>query len=201
MISSLPWELFYEPEKTLEMGEYRMKRLTLVLCLAAVALTLGPAKMLAGDEMKIGFVNAQRIIDESQAGKEAYQKLKDLQEQHRQAVEAKKAEIDKAEEELKKQYLTLSESARAEKEEALRKAKKEFKRMLEDADADMSAKEKQYLEKIDKEVMAIIHKIGKEEGFSLILGNAGPSILYANPALDLTDRIIKLYDQQKAQQK
>ncbi len=171
------------------------KRLILIaMMLVTVGLIFQPA---IRAEVKIGFVNPQKIIEDSVAGKAAYASLKQVQESHRQVIEGKKAEIDGAEEELQKQYFTLSESARAEKEEAIRKAKTDFKRMLEDADGDLSVKEKSYLEKIDKEVMQLINKIAKDEGYSIILGMNGPSVLYADPGLDLTDKVVKAYDATK----
>ncbi len=161
--------------------------------LIITALVILPAARCA-DTLKIGFVNAQRIIEESKTGKDAYAKLKNLQDEKKKEVEAKKAAIDKSEEELRKQYLTLSEDAKRAKEEELTAAKKEFKRMLEDADADLGAKEKAYLEKIDKDVMEIIQKYGKDQGFTLILGKMGSAILYSDDALDVTDKIIEIYD-------
>jgi outer membrane protein len=168
--------------------------LTLVIGIFAASFFL-PA--FAADTLKIGVVDAQRIIEESKAGKAAYQQLKELQEQHKQSVEAKKVEIDKSEQELQKQYATLSETAKAEKEETLKKAKTDFKRMLEDADNDINNKEKAFLEKIDKEVMEIIKKLGKDEGFTLIMSKAGSSILYTNNEMDLTEKVVKLYDQKQ----
>jgi len=171
-----------------------MKKIMIVttLCLCISFLALGTVR--AADEIKLGYVNAQRIIEESKAGKEAYGKLKELQEEHKTRVEGKKAEIDAEEAAFQKQYMTLSDDAKTEKEAELRRAKKDFKRMLEDADADIGSREKTYLEKIDSEVMEIIDRVGKEKGYTLILGQIGSSILYANPTIDLTEVIISEYD-------
>jgi outer membrane protein len=167
-----------------------------IFIFSAICLSFG-SSLKAADQMKIGIVNAQQIIEESKSGKAAYQQLKELQDQHRKTVEAKKAEIDKSEEDLQKQYLTLSESAKVEKEETLKRAKTDFKRMLEDADNDINNREKAFLEKIDKEVMEIIKKVGKDEGYTLIMGKAGSAILYSGQELDLTQKIIQLYDQKQ----
>ena len=171
-----------------------MRKLVLISFIGALILACNNQATFAADELKIGYVNAQRIIEESKAGKQAYQKLKELQDEHKSKVEAKKSDIESKEEELRKQYMTLSESAKMEKEENLRKEKKEFKRMLEDADTEIGAREKSYLEKIDKEVMEVIDKVGKEEGYTVILGQVGSLILYANPTIDLTDKVIQKYD-------
>ncbi len=171
-----------------------MKKITTFMLTALITMFIPGSAIRAADEIKLGFVNAQRIIEESIAGKTAYKQLKALQDQHKKAVEAKKAEIDKAEKELQQQYLTLSDSAKQEKDMALSRAKKDFQRMLEDADSEINSKEKAFLSKIDKEVMAIINKIGKEKGYTMIFGQAGSSVLYANPAIDLTDLVIKEYD-------
>lgn len=171
-----------------------MKKFGFILSLlTAIALFSIPVAQCA-DALKVGFVNAQSIIEESKSGKDAYAKLKTLQDEKKKEVEAKKAVIDKSEEDLRKQYLTLSDDAKRAKEEELSAAKKEFKRMLEDADADLAAKEKSYLEKIDKEVMEIIQKYGKDNGFTMILGKMGSAILYSDDTLDVTSKIIEIYD-------
>ncbi|MBN1355629.1 OmpH family outer membrane protein [bacterium] len=171
-----------------------MKKLTILITFLFCCATGIPEIIEAADELKIGYVNAQRIIEDSKAGQDAYRKLKELQDQHKTKVEAKKTEIDQNEAEFQKQYLTLSETAKAEKEADLRQAKKEFKRMLEDADAEIGLQEKSYLETIDRDVMGIIERFGREKGYTLILGQIGSSILYANPEIDLTGEIIKEYD-------
>ncbi|MBN1551283.1 OmpH family outer membrane protein [bacterium] len=170
-----------------------MKKLTCSFLALTIISFFASALVRAEDVTKIGFVNAQRIIEESKAGIDAYQKLKQLQDKHKELVEIKKAGIEKAEEEYLKQYMTLSETAKNEKEEQLRNDRKDFKRMLEDADSEIAQKEKQYMEKIQKEVMDIIQQLGKEEGYTLILDKV--TVLYASQAIDLTDKVILKYDQ------
>jgi outer membrane protein len=52
--------------------------------------------------------------------------------------------------------------------------------------------------RIGQEVVGVIEKVGKDRGFLMILEKRGASIIYGDPESDITDEIIKLYDQEKA---
>ncbi len=166
-----------------------------IACLLVFALCMvwGVQGLRAG-EVKIGYVDAQRVFSNSKVGKEAVKHLSELEQSYKQKLDAKKAEIDRMEEELRKQYFTLSESARQEKNEEVERAKIEIKRMAEDADRELAKLEKEYLSKIDREVSALIQEFGREGGYTLILGNVTSAVLYADESIDITEDVIRLYD-------
>jgi outer membrane protein len=145
-------------------------------------------------DLKFGFINTQKLIADSKAGKAGNKTMQDLVDKHKKAIDEKGAEIKTAESELEKQYKTITEQARTEKEETINKQRKELDRMKEDAQAEVSAKEKSMLNDILGDVGGVIQQIGKDENFTVIFGMEGPSILYADPVLDITDKVVKKYD-------
>ena len=51
--------------------------------------------------------------------------------------------------------------------------------------------------KVLKEVRVIVSEIGKQDGLDVIVDSASGGVLFTNPKVDLTERVIKLYDQKK----
>ncbi len=147
-----------------------------------------------GQDLKIGFIRTQKVILETKAGKEGYASLEGLVEQHRVTMQTKEDEIKKMEEELSTQGKMLSEQARLEKRELLQKAYKDYSRMKEDAKTEIGAREKALLDKIIDQLAKVIEKIGKEQGYTIILDAEGPSVLYSTEALDISTLIVTEFD-------
>ncbi len=173
-----------------------MKNLKLITVVTAMSIfLLGSAfQPLHAKNLKIGYVDAERIFSESVVGRKGIERMKEYEAQKKDELDAKRSEIQKLEDELQNQYFTMSESAKQQKGEAIDRLKIELKRMAEDADRELNKMQQTYLEKIDREVIEIIDEIGKEEGYTLILGKIASTILYADPAIDITSEIIERYD-------
>ena len=62
---------------------------------------------------------------------------------------------------------------------------------------DLKGKVNEYSESIAKDLLKAAEEIGKEEGYSLILEKRAGGIVYAPSSVDLTDKLIKLYDSRK----
>ncbi|MBN1880173.1 OmpH family outer membrane protein [bacterium] len=169
-----------------------MKKLVCLLLTAGFMTCLG--NVVQGQDIKIGFIRTQKVILDTKAGKDGYSTLEKLVEQHRISMQQKEDEIKKMEEELSNQGKMLSEDARLEKRESLQKAYKDFSRMKEDAKAEVNAREKALLDKIIDQLAKVIEKIGKDQGYTLILDAEGPSVLYSTDTLDISSLVVTEFD-------
>lgn len=166
-----------------------------IVCLALLAVfMIGLTESVQGQDLKIGFIRTQKVILGTKAGKEGYATLEKLVEQHQTLMKQKEDEIKVMEEELSTQGKMLSEEARLAKRENLQKAYKDYSRMKEDAKTEIGAKEKALLDKIIDQLAKVIEKIGKDQGFTMILDAEGPSVLYATDALDISQTVITEFD-------
>ena len=145
-------------------------------------------------EVKLGYVDAERVFKESKMGMEALKALQELEDQKKGELNSLVGEIDRMEKELSVQSSILSEDARLDRTESIRRAKIDYKRTAEDAERELRRLEKTYLEKIDQEVMEILNKLGKSEGYTMIVGNVASGVLYVSPSIDLTDMVIAAYN-------
>ncbi len=169
----------------------------------------------AGDaesaDAKYGVVNVQRVLQASKAGRDARASLD--REKKRLGDTLKKGREDLANSANKVRDLQLEidrkngvwrQEERERKTFELRSQKRLFarkqdnlKRLLRESERDLQDRQKAALARIFKEVRGIVHEIGKKEGFDVVVDSASGGVLFANPKVDLTDRVIKRYDQKK----
>jgi len=148
-------------------------------------------------ELKIGCVDIQRSVNDCNAGKEAKKTIiKELEKFQRLTVEKQK-ELQTLKESLDKQTLLLKPEARATKEKEFQNKLRESQRWGEDNRNEINQKRMELERNIATGLLKVIQKIGTEEGFNLILEKNETVVPFASQSIDLTDRVIKVYDLQK----
>jgi outer membrane protein len=165
----------------------------------AAALLLG-AQVARSDAAgtRIGYVDVQRVIVRSVAGVAAREQLEKDKVAMQKDVDNRKVEVDKLREEMEKKGLVLSAESRREKEETLQRKVRDLRRLAEDLEKELQKKEQQATQKILQELTGIIEKMGKERGYLLIVERRSGGVIYGDAEADVTDEVIKLYDQEKA---
>lgn len=147
---------------------------------------------------RIGYVDVQRVIVRSVAGVAAREQLEKDKVAMQKDVDNRKIEVDKLREEMEKKGLVLSAESRREKDETLQRKVRDLRRLAEDLEKELQKKEQQATQRILQELTGIIEKMGKERGFLLIVERRSGGVIYGDPEGDVTDEVIKLYDQEKA---
>jgi outer membrane protein len=172
-----------------------------VAALVAGALVGGPAAVPDAAGTRIGYVDVQRVIVRSVAGVAAREQLEKDKATMQKDVDNRKVEVDKLREEMEKKGLVLSPEARREKDETLQRKVRDLRRLAEDLEKELQKKEQQATQRILGELTGVIEKMGKERGFLLIVERRSGGVIYGDPEGDVTDEVIKLYDQEKAKEK
>lgn len=166
----------------------------LLLIAALVALSA-----FAFAEFKIGIINPQVVLQNSVKGKEAIGRLQALTTAKQKKYEA----LQKAIEALEKEVLSpaLNAETRERKTQDLANKRTEIKRFAEDAQKESMAAQQKEFEAIQKDLMPIIEKVAQENGFSLVLDLNTAGVTFFDPAIDLTEKVVKSYDAQSAAKK
>lgn len=170
-----------------------MKKL-LVTTIAILVLLLYIPAVSAQTALKMGYVDIQKVIFVSETGKQAINQVKIFQETRQKEITKAEAELNELEKALSKQLFSLTDDAKAEKDEEIRAKKLLLKRLLEDSEYELNKRKKEVLSQINSEIVILIQKLGKDEGYGLILEVTGSNIIYGDQAYDLTDKVISLYD-------
>jgi outer membrane protein len=148
-------------------------------------------------ELKVAYVDIQRAVNESNAGKEAKKAITKDVEKIQHIVVDKQKELQTLKESLDKQALMLTPDARANKEKEYQNKLREFQRWGEDTQNEINQKRMEIERNISAALIKVIQKIGADEGYTVILEKNESIVLYASKTIDITDRVIKAYDAQK----
>lgn len=145
--------------------------------------------------VKIGFVNLQQALNESEAGKKAKTELEAIIKQKQENIEAKVAEHKKFKEDMEKQAVVLSDEALKKRKEELDRMERDVQRLITESNNEVQKLQREREVAILKEIDALITKLGKEEHYTLIL--PAETVLYSPAEADITERLIKMYNESK----
>jgi outer membrane protein len=148
-------------------------------------------------DFKVAYVDIQRAVNDSNAGKEAKKAITKEVEKFQRLVADKQKELQTLKESLDKQVLMMTPDARANKEKEYQNKLREFQRWGEDTQNEVNQKRMEMERNISTALIKVIQKIGADEGYTVILEKNENIVLYASKSIDITDRVIKAYDAQK----
>ena len=146
-------------------------------------------------DMKIGYVDLNKALNESENGKKAKKILEDMIASKQSVITKKEDEIKTFKEELDKQSSVLTPEASKEKQEQLNKLIREGQRMVNDFQEEVRKKETELTQDIQKDLVDIVNKLGKEEGYTIIFERGASGTIYFQKDLDLSDKVIKKYNE------
>jgi len=157
------------------------------------------AGLALGDEgVKIGFVDIKKVLDISEAGKGARNQMALQMEKIRKEIVGKERELEKLKEDLEKRGAVMSETARLDKERDFQLKLRDLQHFRQDVEQEFKLKDQDLTRQILRSIGPIISKIAEEGKFTLILEKNDPAVAYSSNTLDLTQEVIKIFDQQKS---
>ena len=195
------------------MRAWRLRKLKLLAL--AVVVSMGLVGTAQAQGAKVGVVDLQTVLDGSVRGQAAKERLKELGDQLQREIQSKREFKERKEEELQnlrgeiqRQGLVLSEQARMAKEEEFRKSIRELKRFIDDTNNFIDDATQEFREKEVREtqlllvaIRDVVREVGERGQYTVILeGNDSAAlVLYINPADDLTEEVIRMFDQTSAE--
>ena len=160
-------------------------RQTLVQALSIAVLALPAAPAVA--EGKLGFVNTERIMRESAPAQRAQKKIEGEFMKRDQELSKLAEQLKRMQEEVEKNSVTMSEAQRRVKERELGEADRDFQRKRREFQEDLNQRRNEELAQVLEQANRAIRAIAEQEKFDIIFQDA----VYANPRIDLTERVIK----------
>jgi outer membrane protein len=168
-------------------------RTTLALALSLCALTAGAARA----DLKIGYVDLQRALNESEAGRQAKEKFKVQVDRLQGDLKKKKDSLDAMKEQLEKKASVMKDEEARNLEKDYQRKLRDFERAYKDSQGELQQKDNELTVELLKQLQGVIEQFGKENGYSIILEQSSSSVLYGSPELDLTEQIIARYNARK----
>lgn len=155
-------------------------------------LVLSSAVALAQERIKIGFIDIQRVISESQAGKKAKERFQAQVKKAEADVQKERTDLERLKSDLDKKGPLLKEEERRSLEADFQKRSVSLQRTLGDYQQDLQRKNNEMMSAILKELEQVVNEVGKAEKFTLILERS--QILYSDQATDITTKVIEAYN-------
>ena len=153
---------------------------------AIAALALGCTTLASAAELRIGFVNTDRIFKEAATAKAAQSKLEQEFSRRERDVEGLGAQLKSASEKLEKDAPTLSDSQRATRQRQLVELDRDFQRKRREFQEDLAQRKNEELQLVLERANRVIKQVAESEKYDLIMQEA----VYVNPKLDITDKVL-----------
>ena len=168
-----------------------MNSLTLKSLLAATLLA-GAASAASAQELKIGYVNSDRVLRDAVPAKAAQAKLEaEFSKREKELTEVGNR-LKAAGEKLDKDAPTLAETERSRRQRDLIDQDREFQRKRREFQEDLSQRKNEELAAVVERANRVIKQIFETEKYDLVLQEA----VFAGSRVDITEKVIKALNAQ-----
>ncbi len=168
-----------------------MRRIAIPAALAfAVALYAAPAAA----DIKIGFVDLQRALNEVDDGKLAKAQLKKEFDSKQKTLDEKQEELKRMKADYDKQAVVMSDTAKREKQAEFDRKFMEVQNTYMQLQKELSEREREMTRGIFEKMNVIIREMAEAEGFTMVFEKTDSGVIYAPPQFDLTNELVRKYN-------
>jgi outer membrane protein len=149
---------------------------------------LGCAFQLNAAELKIGYVQVDKILQDAPQTAESGKKLEREFTARTQELERLQKQIKDIETALDKDSLTMSEADRKNKERDSSNLKIDFQRKQRELREDVNLRKNEELGALQDKINKAVTAVSEAEGYDLVVYGG---VAYANKKIDITDKVLK----------
>lgn len=172
-----------------------MKKYLLISYLLIAIGMFTPSHFVSAETIKIGIVDAQKILRGSKVAQKARESFIKTLEGKRNIFQARQNELKKSQEDFRKEASNMSPAMRKEKTDELQRKTKELSRLKTDLEEELKKKDKELTTSLLRDIYNIVLEIREKENFSVILERK--VVIAFDNAIDITDKVIKAFDSNK----
>lgn len=144
--------------------------------------------------MKIAVIDVQRLVSESEAGKEVFAVLDQKSEEKKAELQVLAEELESLRTQLNEGRLSLSEDRLGDLQRQVEDKTIALRRARDDAQRELQELQGRRLAEIERRVMPIINRVGVEGGYALIFNKYESGLVFAQDTVDITDEILRRFD-------
>lgn len=172
-----------------------MRYISVMVC-AFVAL-MAVARPAASADVRIGYANLQRALNECVAGVKAKDALKEEAKKLEDVLNAKQEELKKLKDEITKKGSLWNKETKEQKEQELNAKAQDFQRQYMQYNDDLNKKKVTTEAQIIEDLKSVVEEVAKKKGYAYVFEKSVGGLLYAPADTDLTDEVIKVYDKRQ----
>lgn len=144
-------------------------------------------------QAKIGFVNRDRIFSEATPAKAAQAKLEQEFGKRQKDLQDQAAKLKAMSEKFDKDAPTLSDAERARRQQEIVDLDRQLQRRDRELREDFNARRNEELQGLLDRANKVIRDVAQQEKYDIVLQDA----VYVNPAIDMTDRVLRVLNNGK----
>jgi outer membrane protein len=147
--------------------------------------------------VKVATIFGQNAIASTQEGQKASAALNQKYGPKRDEFNRKQAELKALRDQLSKGRATMSADAIRNLNQQIEAKNREVQRVEQDSQAALEQEEGALMQQLGDKLMAIIRDYAARNGYALVIDVSQPDgpVLWASPSIDITNEVVKLYDQ------
>ena len=151
------------------------------------SLLCGSALLAHGQELKIGYVNLDRVLRDASPAKAAQAKLESEFTRREKDLTDTATRLKSATERFEKDAPTLGESERSRRQRDLVEQDRELQRKRREFQEDLNQRKNEELAMVLDRAQRVVKQIFDQEKYDLTLQEA----VFFSPRVDITDKVIK----------
>ncbi|MBV8054657.1 MAG: OmpH family outer membrane protein [Deltaproteobacteria bacterium] len=166
---------------------YRLTIAALLMGMAAAAT--------AHADIRLAYVDIQRALNECRAGKEAKTQFRGRIERLQAQLEGEQGEVERLKRELEQKGSLMQPDQRQNLEDDYEKKLRHFQDDYKNSRDELQEKDNQVTGAIVRDLATVVREIGAKNGYTMVMEKG--TLLWAIPATDITDQVIRAYDAMK----
>lgn len=170
-----------------------MKKIAVCTLVVLFSLMLGKGY---AQNLKVGFVDAQKVLESSKEGKRVKTNMEEYVKSRQKIIDLEETELKQLEEDLTRQAALLSAEAKKVKQDDFQKKLMEYQKKATELNKEVQGKKFDTLREFNKKLEEAVKQIAEKEGYTFVLDkNAeGGSVIYAKETFDITPKVIEQVD-------
>jgi len=170
-----------------------------VAMIGTLGVILGHAgSLVAAESFRVGVIDGKVILEKSRAGKRAMEGLKEFAASRQRIISADDQELKTLDDALKNQESGLSEAAKRDKADQFRAKLEGYQKRIQDFNREIQDRQQKISQEFQKKIEEATATVADQGGYSLVFDKGSEEtlkiILYNQPAVDLTDMVVKEFD-------
>ena len=170
-----------------------------IITIALATVILAGSASTVNAQVKIGVVNLQRAINETEDGRQAQRRLKKLFDERQKSLNSAQESLKAQKKSLERQQDVLSKDALKKKVEKYQEDLMALQNEYVQYQQELSTKEGELTQKILEKMQKILRRIGQTDGYTIIIEANEGGVVWVPTNLDLTDLLIQRYNKQAKQ--
>ena len=176
-----------------------MRSLQTILGITLFTFFVATGLSYGADVAKIGVIDFQRILETSSAGKASQAEITKQGKGMEAELKKNQEELEEIKKRIEREALVMTKEMREEKEREFRIRVNDFRTLEQKFKKEITDLNKRLVKRLQDDVFELVEEIGKKEGYLLVVERTEGGVVYAPNTIDITDKLIQLYNIRFAQ--